>query len=125
MPEDLLLYDADCGFCTRVAGLAPRMGLAVRVRPLQDEDLASLGVDVERATRELPFVGTRGGVSYGHQAVARALMTGGLWWRTVGRLVGSRPARRPMSAIYHWVARHRGSLPGSTAACALPDEPRR
>lgn len=124
MPGGLLLYDADCGFCTRVAGLAPRLGLATRVQPMQAADLPGLGVDPERATRELPFVRAGGGVTYGHRAVAAALRTGGWWWSSVGRLVDSRAADRPMAAVYRWVSRHRGSLPGSTAACALPDERR-
>ncbi len=124
MRGGLLLYDADCGFCTRVAGLAPRMGLAATVRAMQGVDLPGLGVDTERATRELPFVGADGAVVYGHRAVAAALLTGGRWWTSVGRLVGSRVADRPMAAVYRWVARHRGSLPGSTAACAVPEERR-
>lgn len=122
MGAGLLLYDADCGFCTRVAGLAPRMGLAATVRAMQAVDLSALGVDAERATRELPFVGADGAVAYGHRAVAAALRTGGRWWTSVGRLVGSSAADRPMAAVYRWVARHRGSLPGSTAACAVPEE---
>lgn len=122
MRGGLLLYDADCGFCTRVAGLAPRMGLAVTVRAMQGVDLPGLGVDTERATRELPFVGADGAVVYGHRAVAATLATAGRWWTSVGRLVGSSVADRPMAAVYRWVARHRGSLPGSNAACALPEE---
>lgn len=119
----LLLYDADCGFCRRAAGLAPRMRLGTGVRAMQDVDLARLGVDAQRATREMPFVGIDGKVVYGHSAVAAALLTGNVALRLVGRFVGSALLERPMAAAYGWTARNRGSLPGGTRACAIPPRP--
>jgi len=123
VPGPLLLYDADCGFCQRAAGLAPRMRLGTGVRAMQDVDLARLGVDKQRAARELPFVGTDGEVLYGHRAVAAALLTGNLALKLVGRVLGSSLLERPMAAAYGWTARNRASLPGATRACAIATRP--
>ena len=123
MPEPLLLYDADCGFCRRAAGLAPRMRLGTGVCAMQDVDLARLGVDAQRAARELPFVGIDGTVVYGHRAVAAALLTGNVAFRLVGRIVRSSLLERPMAAAYGWTARNRGSLPGGTPTCAIAPRP--
>ena len=85
-----LLYDADCGFCTASAGWLGRRSLRTAISPLHRADLAALGVDADRARREIPFVeagesGTR--VSYGHIAIGRALSTGGPGWRLAGWLL--------------------------------------
>lgn len=123
MPGPLVLFDADCGFCTRAASLAPRLRLRTGVRAMQDVDLASLGVDPRRAALELPFVDADGVVFYGHRAVAAALLTGNVALRLVGRVGGSGLLERPLAAAYRWTARHRGSLPGGTRACALGARP--
>ncbi len=53
----LLLYDAECGFCTRAAHWVRRqLPVDVDVLALQSVDLAALGVDPGRAEREIPFV---------------------------------------------------------------------
>ena len=123
MPGPLLLYDADCAFCQRVVALAPQMHLSTGVRAMQDVDLASLGVDAQRASRELPFVGADGEVVYGHRAVAAALGTGNVMLRIVGRTIDSSLLARPMAAAYGWTARNRGSLPGGTPTCAIATRP--
>lgn len=120
MARAILLYDADCGFCTRAAGAAQRLRLDLVVQPIVPGRLAGLGVDVERAARELPFVAADGSVSYGHRAVAHALGTGPLPARVIGRALDARIWRRPAAAAYGWVARHRHELPGGTSSCALP-----
>ncbi|NTW41962.1 MAG: DUF393 domain-containing protein [Cellulomonadaceae bacterium] len=123
MPGPLVLFDADCAFCERAVSLAPRLRLRTGVRAMQDVDLESLGVDPRRAALELPFVGADGEVVYGHHAVAGALLTGNVALRLVGRVLGSRLLERPMSAVYRWTARSRGSLPGGTRACAIAARP--
>ena len=115
-----VLYDADCGFCTRVARLAAPLRLEVDVKPLQSVDLDALGVSPERATAELPFVSDDGSVEYGHAAIAAALRTGGLPYRVLGSMVVSRPLNALAVRAYAWVSRHRHQLPGGTPACELP-----
>lgn len=117
-----LLYDADCGFCTASAAWLGRRGLRAAIEPLQRAELTALGVDPERARRQLPFVeqtagGTR--VSYGHVAIGRALATGGAGWRLAGWLLIHPPLSWLARPGYAVVARNRHRLPGSTDACRL------
>lgn len=115
-----VLFDADCGFCTRAAGLLRRLPLEVDVVALQSADLAKLGVDADRALAEMPYVDQDGSVVYGHAAVAAALRTGPRPLRIVGRLLVAPGIGRVAATTYRWIARHRQRLPGGTAACALP-----
>lgn len=71
----VLLFDADCGFCSRSAAAMRRLDLRARIEPMQAVDLAALGVDAERARSEIPYVDANG-VRYGADAIAAALGTG-------------------------------------------------
>ena len=121
MPRALMLYDADCGFCTRTALRVPSLGVDVDIAAIQETDLAAVGVDADRAVREMPFVGADGVVAYGHRAWAGVLLTGPAPVRWVGRALGSRASAPVASRLYRWIAEHRSSLPGGTATCALDD----
>lgn len=115
-----LLYDADCGFCTRAARLGAHVLRDVAVRPLQEADLAAAGVDPGRAQGEIPYVGPDGRVSYGSDAIGRALLDGGPRTALLGRVLLA-PFLRPIAArLYRFVARHRHRLPGGSATCELP-----
>ncbi|MFK5582648.1 MULTISPECIES: thiol-disulfide oxidoreductase DCC family protein [unclassified Serinicoccus] len=116
----LVLYDADCGFCTLSAGWIPRLGARVDVVPLQSRDLAALGVDADRALLEIPVLLPGGEVAWGHHAFAQVLRHCPVPLPLLGRVLGSRVLERPASAAYRWVAAHRHQLPGGTQACALP-----
>lgn len=118
-----MLYDADCGFCTRAARLVPRLGMRVDVAPLQSCDLASLGIDAVRSGREMPFLAADGSVSYGHRAWAGVLMTGPAPLRWLGRVLGSRAAAPWAARTYRQVAENRHRLPGGTPTCSLADRP--
>ena len=116
----ILFYDADCGFCTSSAAWLQRRHLAARVEPLQQADLVARGVDAVRAQREIPFVGEWGQVSYGAEAIGRALQTGGIGWRLAGWLLSRPPVLWLARPVYAMVAANRHRLPGSTDACRLP-----
>lgn len=120
MERPLILTDADCGFCQRAATHVPRLGVQVQVSTVQGEDLSALGVDPERAMREMAFVGTDGQVVYGAPAWAAALRTGPVFWRGVGRLMQAPGLRAVAARFYTWVAANRYRLPGGSSACALP-----
>lgn len=117
-PGGALLYDADCGFCTRSASWLSRRGVP-GVRSLQSVDLAAQGVDADRALREIPAVLGSGEVVYGARAIGEALRVGPWSLRVAGWLV-RRPLAWPAAAVYRVVARHRHRLPGGTGACQLP-----
>ncbi len=116
----LLLYDADCGFCTRSAALVPRLRVDVDIASMQSVDLAAYGVDALRAAREMPYVNERGEVTYGHVAWAEVLRTGPWPCRLAGRAMTSRVVNPVAARVYRWVSTHRHLLPGGAPSCALP-----
>lgn len=113
-----LLYDADCGFCTRSAHWAQTRGATVR--PMQAVDLAALGVDAGRALSEVPYRHADGQVTWGAAAIADTLTDCGMPWRAAGLALRTRPAQRLARPVYAAVAANRHRLPGGTAACELP-----
>ncbi len=52
----LLVYDGDCGFCTRTVELALRMKVACRAVPWQQADLAALGLTEAEVTEKVWWV---------------------------------------------------------------------
>lgn len=116
----LLLYDADCGFCTRSAGWLRGLGLAASIEPLQRADLPARGVDAARAQREIPFVDDSS-VSYGAEAIGRALATGRGAWRLIGLLLSRPPVLWLARPVYAAVAANRHRLPGGTDTCRLDE----
>jgi predicted DCC family thiol-disulfide oxidoreductase YuxK len=120
-PKPLLVYDGDCGFCTKSARwLARRLPEPAVARPGQALDLAELGLtdaDVAAAAWWIEADGTR---RRGHAAIGRALAAGGGLWGVVGRVLLVPPVSslaRPVSAL---VARNRSKMPGGSDACDLP-----
>lgn len=117
----LLLFDADCGFCTRCAEVVRRRLPAVEVVSIQSSDLDALGVDRARALAEMPLLRTDGAVVYGHLAWAEALRHGRWPLPWLGAALESRALRPLAAAAYFWIARNRARLPGGGASCALSD----
>lgn len=115
-----VLYDADCGFCTRCSGWLVGSGATAVFTPLQSVDLAGMGVDPGRAERELPAVLPDGQVVYGAEAFAAALRTGPGWLRGVAVVMGWPPVAALARWAYRVVAANRHRLPGGTDSCSLP-----
>jgi predicted DCC family thiol-disulfide oxidoreductase YuxK len=119
-----LLYDADCGFCTRVARWLPTLRLPIEIMSMQSVDLGSYGVDPDHASEEIPFVAAGGRVFYGHAAFAAALRTAtkhplALVLRALGYAMIIPGLSFALRQAYRWLAAHRHQLPGGTAACEL------
>jgi predicted DCC family thiol-disulfide oxidoreductase YuxK len=116
-----LVYDADCGFCTRSAQLARRWvdrGGRYDVLPWQELDLDALGLTAERCDEAAQFVTADGGIRSGHEAIAAALTHGAPGLRPLGHVLLAPGIRTVAARTYAWVAQHRHQLPGGTAACA-------
>lgn len=119
----ILLFDGDCGFCTRSARWGQeRFGLD-HVEPWQAVDLEDYGVTEEACRQAVQWVDEDGTVSAGYKAVAAVLARGGVIARSVGRFATLPGVSFVSDGMYRGVARIRHRLPGSTEACRLPSAP--
>jgi predicted DCC family thiol-disulfide oxidoreductase YuxK len=116
-----LVYDGDCGFCTRCVGLIPAgVARSAVVVPYQRADLAALGLSAERCASAVQWVGADGARGSGADAIARLLISGGGFWRPVGAALLTPPLSWLAALVYRVVAANRMRLPGGTPACAVP-----
>ncbi len=117
----LLIFDGDCGFCSRCARfIARRMPSTAEVKPWQRLDLGAYGVTSEQTQREVVWVGTDGRIDGGAQAIAQLLLDCGGVWKVPGAVLRVPPFRWIGAALYRLVATYRYRLPGGTSACKLP-----
>ncbi|WP_203567559.1 thiol-disulfide oxidoreductase DCC family protein [Aestuariimicrobium ganziense] len=117
----LVLYDADCGFCTRTAELLRKawFGSRVDLQPLQTADLAAHGIDPDDALAQMHVVRADGTLAIGHEAWAAILHVSRGPWPLVGAALTAPGLSWLSSRFYDWVAGNRGRLPGGTGACSL------
>lgn len=125
MRRPVLLYDPDCGFCTRTGQWARRIGIRADVVAIGAPGTESLGVDLVRAEREIPYVHTDGRISYGAAAVLGALARCPFPLSLLSGLASPRLFRPVLNRLYGLVAANRHRLPGGTPACSLEDAPPR
>jgi len=119
--RQLLVYDGDCGFCTRSALWAgARLPSNAQVRPWQSLDLDELGLTVEDVTEAAWWFDDRGRKHRGSRAAAHALCASPTRWRLVGRLLRVPPLAWLAVPVYALIARFRYRLPGGTDACRVP-----
>jgi predicted DCC family thiol-disulfide oxidoreductase YuxK len=104
-----LFFDAECGFCTRVARLLSptmkRRGLALA--PLQDPRVANLlGLRREELLLEIKFL-SPDGRQYGGADAAVALARE-IWWAWPVVLLAKVPwLMKSFRSLYHWIAARR------------------
>lgn len=118
----VLVYDGDCGICTKLSGVARRFVMPARgtVAASSDLDLGHYGLTTEQCLEALQFVDRHGRVHAAQDAVARLLLAGAPWWKPLGGLLLLPGVNAVAGVAYRWVARNRYRLPGASAACALP-----
>ncbi|MEX3610853.1 DCC1-like thiol-disulfide oxidoreductase family protein [Rothia sp. LK2588] len=110
-----LYYDADCGFCTRCAGVLGRLSLGAGVLPGFSTDEFRERVDLARFADAVALVCKDGRVAFGVVAFGLALGSSSRREvRAAGRLLLAPPVRRVAEPVYAFVAAHRGALPGSS-----------
>ncbi len=116
----LLIFDADCGFCTASAGwIADRLPETVVVAGWQTLDLEQLNLTVTEVSQAVHWIDRSGRSHRGHLAIGRALMASRGFWSAVGLLLLIPPIRWAASVGYRLVARFRHRLPGATASCGV------
>lgn len=124
MGTPTLVYDGDCGFCTRSVRLVERLPVSARLVPWQEADLAALRTTEERARHEVLWVAGSGRVFGGAAAVAELLKQCRFPWWPLGVLLSAPVLRRLAEIGYRVIARNRHRLPGATPACQLPPDQR-
>ncbi|MGL4746101.1 MAG: thiol-disulfide oxidoreductase DCC family protein [Dermatophilaceae bacterium] len=122
----LLVFDGDCGICTRLAEAAarwipPRGGTITASRWV---DLGRYHLTEEQCRLALQYVDRRGRVYSAQDAVARLLLDSHLWWWPTGAILRLPGIHHLAGLVYRWVARNRYRLPGGTPACrVVPPRP--
>jgi predicted DCC family thiol-disulfide oxidoreductase YuxK len=117
-----LFFDAECGFCTRLARwIAPilsRRGMAVA--PLQDPRVgALLGMNTEVLLRELRFLLSDGKQYGGADAVVAVARE--IWWaQPLAWFAGLPGAMKLLRSGYRWVAAQRSCAAVNSTECAVP-----
>lgn len=115
--EPTLVYDADCGFCTRAAKWLNAGG--VNIAPWHTVDLDQHGLTIEMVTTRAYWVGA-GSMRGGSDAIGAALIERGGFARLLGHITVN-PIVRPVAhLVYGWIAKNRHKMPGATDACAIP-----
>ena len=116
-PRGLLLYDADCGFCSRSVRILERIARRPFDKRPSREALALLPEPVARTVSgQMLWLEPDGSIWGGSQALLRALRASG--WPAVAWLFGN-PLVRPFTrAGYRLVARLRHRL--APPLCQLP-----
>ncbi|WP_052844653.1 DCC1-like thiol-disulfide oxidoreductase family protein [Corynebacterium mustelae] len=110
--DDVLFYDADCGFCERASHLLGRLTTnSVNIRPAHPE-WTDCDLRVRREITDHVVAYCGGTLFVAHQAIGAILRTHG---RNAGvRLSGftlTIPLLSPLwSAIYYRIARHRSAI---------------
>ena len=117
----VLVYDGDCGICTRSVEWAERhLTRDVDVVAFQDADLDALGLTRQQCERAVQWVARDGQISSAHHAVGELLAASGRRWLPLAFLARTPPFSWVAGACYRWVAANRHRLPGGTPACSLP-----
>ncbi len=127
-----VIYDGDCGLCTRTKEIAEALDWlgAMRWIPQQSPEAARFNIPAEEL-RDSVFLVTDRRVTHGWSAVkgmalrvpltyiAAAVAIRRTRWAAVGLALLFSPLAEPAGrAAYSWVARNRHRFPGST--CAVP-----
>ncbi len=117
----VLIYDGDCGVCSRVAAWAEahlRPGMsAVPSRSVADAELTRLGLCRDDVDTAVYWVDGNGRTWRGNLAAARLLQQIGGRWAVPGHLMALPPLRWVGRGVYPVLARYRHRLPGSSAEC--------
>lgn len=117
----VLVYDGDCGICTKCVGFVERhLTEDVDIIAFQHADLAGLGLTADQCEAAVQWVQPDGRTSAAHLAVGDLLKASGWRWRPFAFLAQTRPFSWVAAAAYRWIATNRQRLPGGTPACSMP-----
>ena len=119
-----LIYDMDCGFCTRSARwIEGRWSGAARPQlvggqQLDDAALDAVGLTRARLAEEAVWV-DGGTVLGGADAIAASMCAAAGWVHLLGVLISLPGMAQLGRLVYPYVAQHRHQMPGGTDACRI------
>ena len=119
-----LFFDADCGFCTRIARALdrPLQSRGLGVAPMQDPRVGSLlGMSREQLLKELRFLDSEGSLHGGAKALL-ALAREIAWARPLIWLSLIPGMSSVLDSAYRWVAAQRNCL---SVQCSVAEVSRR
>lgn len=123
-PRPVLIYDGDCGICTRFSRLVTdrlrRRDRDFAVGAWQDLDLGAYSLTPEQCDAAVQWVASDGTISSAQNAIARTLIASRLPLRPLGLVMLVPGVNALAGLVYRWVAANRHRLPGGTPACSLP-----
>jgi len=119
--EGLLIYDGDCGFCTRTAAwLRRRLPQGYRIQPSQRlASFEELGLDKMKVHEAAYWIDPDGRKHRGHRAIIRAVESSGGMLGPLSQAAKVWPLDPLASWMYGVVARNRHRFPGATDHCHL------
>jgi predicted DCC family thiol-disulfide oxidoreductase YuxK len=120
MSTPVLIFDGDCGFCTRSARWIEVRLDDANVTSYQSIDIDEYGLSLDDVVTAAYWVDEQGTTHRGHLAIGRSLIAVGGAWSIVGWLLVTPPISWVAKPVYGLVARNRSKLPGATDACELP-----
>lgn len=122
-----LIFDADCGFCSRYAEwVAERMRAGSVMSWQSGQDLIdSAGLTPEDCIAASWWIDDRGPALRGQRAIAQSLIASHRHWRVLGMVLELPGISYASAVVYRLVAANRHLMPGGTAKCAIVrgDEP--
>lgn len=117
-----LIYDSDCGFCTRSAEWLARTG-SCHIEPWQGvRDLAGLGLTEKMVMTASYWVDDGQVTASAEASIANALIARGGYWRFAGRFILVPGVRQLAAPVYKLIAKNRHAMPGGTNACQIPQK---
>ncbi|WP_157180100.1 MULTISPECIES: thiol-disulfide oxidoreductase DCC family protein [unclassified Rhodococcus (in: high G+C Gram-positive bacteria)] len=115
-----LIFDADCGFCTRSASWLQRSEAFDLQAGQFVDDLAVLGLNEVMVSEAAHWCENGFLVASGSDAIGHALIARGGPCKVLGHFTLF-PAVRPLAAaVYKVIAKNRHKMPGGTTACRIP-----
>ena len=120
MPKPLVVYDADCGFCTTSTMWLSKHGTFDIKAGQFIKDLESMGLNMAMIQEAAHWVVGGERVASGSDAIGKALIARGGPSRILGNIVLSPMVRPAARFVYKRIAKNRHRMPGGTAACKIP-----
>jgi len=118
-----LLYDGDCGFCTKSALFAKkRLTKDPEIITWQSvDDLKKYNLSVDDVTKRAYFINDAGKAIGGSKAIFSVGKLMKNPWRLIAKFLSLPIFSWITETVYNLVAKNRHHMPGSTQACKVED----